>query len=164
VTVRFKKGGVFHVGVFQSDNPATAALVAVGTAAKPIVFTSAEDAPAAGDWLGIWFGDQPLPTDRIDYAKVEYAGGLSTSGSNSCPYPSGTRSDAAIRIFGGPASPFVTNTTISNSGYFGIDRGWRKDNLTDFLPTNVFQNVANCQQSYPKTAAGACPTPVPCPM
>jgi hypothetical protein len=164
VTMRFKKGGVFHVANFQSDNPAKGGLIAIGTAAKPITFTSAEATPAAGDWLGIYFGDQPLAADRMDYAKVQYAGGLSSSGSNSCPYPGLTPSDGAIRIFGGPATEFITNSTISDSAGFGIDRGWRKDNLTDFLPTNTFQNVARCQESYPKTAAGACPPSVPCPM
>jgi hypothetical protein len=163
VILRFKKGGSMRVAFFQSENPAKAALIAVGTLDKPIVFTSAEAVPAAGDWLGIWFGDQPLPTDRIDYARVEYAGGLSSSGSNSCPYPSSPRSDGALRIFGAPAGQFVTNTKIANSGYFGFDRGWRADNLTDFLPTNTFEAVAFCLQSYPKDANGACPSPVPCP-
>lgn len=164
VTMRFKKGGVFHVAVFQSEFPAKAALIAAGTPDEPIVFTSAEAAPAAGDWLGIWFGDQPLATNKIDYARVEYAGGLSSSGSNSCPYPSSPRSDGAIRIFGAPVGQFVTNTKISSSGHFGFDRGWRADNLTDFLSTNVFENVGSCLQSHPKNAAGGCPVPVPCPQ
>jgi hypothetical protein len=163
VTIEFKKGGVFNVAVYQSDNPANAALVAVGTSDKKITFTSAEATPAAGDWLGIWFGDQPLASNRMDNTVVRYAGGLSSSGSSSCPYPASGRSDAAIRIFGGPASQFITNTLIADSGWFGIDRGWRKDNVTDFLPTNTFTNVANCRESYPKSAAGACPATVPCP-
>lgn len=162
MTIRFKKGGVFHVGIFQSDNPATAALIATGTSQSHIVFTSAEPTAAAGDWLGIYYGDQPLSTNTLDFGEVRFAGGLSSSGSNSCPVGTGP-SDGAIRIFGGPTSQFVTNTLISDSANFGFDRGWRKDNTTDFMPTNTFVNVASCKESFPKTSTGACPQQVPCP-
>ncbi len=163
VTVRFKKGGYFTVSEFQSDNAAKSALIAVGTAQKQIVFTSAEANPAAGDWLGISFGNQPLATNRMDFTQVNFAGGLSSGGSNSCPYPGKTRSDAAIRIYGAPGSQFITNTTVTSSKNFGIDRGWRKDDLTDFLPTNSFPGVTDCKESYPKDKNGACPMSVPCP-
>jgi len=163
VQIRFKKGGSFTVSTFQSDNPATAALIAIGTAAKPIIFTSAETTQAAGDWLGIMFGNQPLPTNRMDFTQVNFAGGASSSGSNSCPYPAQTRSDGAIRIFGAPGSQFITNTTIQSSGWFGIDRGWRKNDTTDFLPTNTFVGLTQCKESYPKDMNGACPMTVPCP-
>jgi hypothetical protein len=163
VTIRFKKGGVLHVASATSNNPAKAALIAVGTEDKKITFTSAEATPAAGDWLGITFGDQPLATDKIDHAIVEYAGGASSVGSNACPYPSITRVDAAIRIFGAPASGFVTNTTIADSGFYGIDRGWQGDAVIDFVATNTFTNVPQCKQTYPKPTTGTCPTPVPCP-
>lgn len=52
--------------------------------------------------------------------------------------------DAAIRIFGVPASQFVTNTTIASSASFGIDRGYVSDVKTDFLPTNTFSDIALC--------------------
>jgi hypothetical protein len=151
------------VEIFQGTNPATGALVAVGTAASPIVFTSAEAQPAAGDWLGITFGQVPDASDRIDFARVEYAGGASSSGSDSCPSTAFNTSDAAIRIFGPPASAFVTNTTINASKAHGIDRGYRSDTKLDFLPTNTFQAIALCKQTYPKDANGACPADVPCP-
>jgi hypothetical protein len=162
VTVRVKKGGVIYVERSSGTTPATGALVAAGTAASPIVFTSAEAAPAAGDWLGIWYGLIPSATDKLDFARVEYAGGTSSSGSNACNTP-GTN-DAAVRIFGLPAGgAFVTNTTLSNSAGHGIDRGWRDDLKTDFLPTNTFVAIGGCKQSYPRDTSGACPSPVPCP-
>jgi hypothetical protein len=165
VSVRFKKGGVLKVAVATSSNPARGSLVAAGTAAKPIVFTSDEAAPAAGDWLGLWFGDIPTATTKLDQVRVEYAGGTSSSGSGSCPDNSELNNDAAIRIFGAPPSEFVTNTTILASATNGIDRGWRSDNaVIEFLPTNTFTNVALCQQTYPPTAANVCPGLVPCPQ
>jgi hypothetical protein len=163
VVLRFKKGAILEIEHFSGTNPATGALIAIGTAEKPIVFTSAEAAPAAGDWLGIDFGEIPNPNGRIDFARVEYAGGKSTSGSDACIGATNTNNDAAIRIFGPPASQFITNTIILESAAHGIDRGYRSDTKIDFLPTNTFTNVALCKQSYPKDANGGCPTTIPCP-
>ncbi len=167
VTLRFKKGGVLYVDYFSGTTAATGTLIAVGTSAKPIVFTSAEPAPVAGDWLGLSFGDLPSVNDQLDFVTVEYAGGSSSSGSSSCPYPATPINDAAIRIHGAPASAFITNTTISNSASNGIDRGWASDNQPDFLldGTNAFVSVSRCTQTFPKNANnGGCPVPVPCPM
>lgn len=162
VKVRMKKGSSVMVQRFVGATPAQGALVVNGTAAQPVIFTSAEANPAPGDWLGIWFGLIPAANNKIDHARIEYAGGLSSSGSDTCnttpPIP-----DAAIRIFGPPSSQFVTNTTISDSAAHGIDRGWRDDALVDFMPTNTFSNVAACRQTYPKDHNGACPQVVPCP-
>jgi hypothetical protein len=165
VTLKFKKGGVLKIEQFQGTMPASGALVAVGTVQKPIVFTSAEAVPAPGDWLGIWFGEVPDASDKIDFATVEYAGGVSTSGSDSCSYtPTSGPNDAAIRVFGPPSSELVTNSTILASAGHGIDRGYRSDAKTpDFLATNTFTNVARCKQTYPRDASGACPAVPPCP-
>lgn len=166
VTMRFKKGGVFHTAVASGTAPARASLVAVGTAAKPIVFTSDEATPAAGDWLGLRFGEMPTATTKLDFVRVEYAGGSSSAGSGSCPYdPVVGNNEGAIRITGRPPSQFITNTTITDSLLHGIDRGWRSDAPEiDFLPTNTFTNVGNCKQTFPPTAGNVCPPqPVPCP-
>jgi hypothetical protein len=167
VSVRFKKGGVMYVEVFSGTGPALSALIAAGTTAKPIVFTSDEAAPAAGDWLGIWFGGIPSVTDTLAFARVEYAGGASTSGSASCPLPGmpAPNPDAAIRIFGVPAGQFVTNTTIVASAAHGIDRGYVSDVKQDFLATNTFSGIALCDQTYPGGMSVSCPAPVdvPCP-
>jgi hypothetical protein len=169
VTMRFKKGAVLMIEQFQGTSPASGALVAVGTAQKPIVFTSAQPTPAAGDWLGIWFGELPDVSSKIEFASVEYAGGASTSGSGSCAYTAttGAPNDAAIRVFGVPAGgQFVTNTTIVSSAAHGIDRGFRSDTkMPDFLGTNTFTSIARCKETYPSDASGACPAPaaVPCP-
>jgi hypothetical protein len=161
VKVRVKKGGVIQVQRFVNPAPAQGALVVNGTAAAPVVFTSAEASPAAGDWLGIWFGLIPDAKNKIDFARVEYAGGLSSSGSGACNTP-GTN-DAAIRIFGLPSSAFVTNSEILSSAGHGIDRGWNSDSKPDFLPTNTFTTIAGCKQSWPRDTNGTCPGTVPCP-
>jgi hypothetical protein len=162
VKLRFKKGGELIVHTFSGSGPSTGAVIAVGTAAKPIVFTSAEATPAAGDWIGISFNMTPAATDKIDHARVEYAGGLTSSGSSTCN-TTPIIPDAAIRVRGVPAGAFVTNTTISNSAAHGIDRGWQSDTKTDFTATNSFVAVTNCSQTFPRDANGSCPDPAPCP-
>jgi hypothetical protein len=167
VMLRFKKGGALYVDYSHGSTPATGALVAVGTSAKPIRFTSAEPTPAAGDWLGLNFGDLPDSADQLAFVTVEYAGGASGSGSASCPYPAIPINDAAIRIYGAPTTAFITHTTISDSASNGIDRGWASDNQPDFLVdgTNTFLRVARCTQTFPKDASnGGCTNPVLCPM
>jgi hypothetical protein len=160
VKILVKKGGVIYIEPASLSTPARGALIANGTAAKPIVFTSLEAAPAAGDWKGIWFNALPDPADKMDYTRVEYAGGTNGTISGACNTPG--PNDGAIRIFGPPAGQFVTNTTIVSSASHGIDRGWR-GTATDFLATNTFTSVARCKQSYPKDTNGGCPTSVPCP-
>ncbi len=167
VTMRFKKGGVFRIAVATSSSPARGSLVAVGAADKPIVFTSDEAAPAAGDWLGLTFGEVPTTINKLDYVRVEHAGGKSVTGSGSCPDNAELQNDAAIRIFGWPTTQFITNTEIVGSPTNGIDRGWRDDReKIDFLSTIKFTNVTYCNQTYPPNAANVCPQPqsaVPCP-
>jgi hypothetical protein len=164
VTVRMKKGGIVQIQQFSGDSPARGAMIAVGTKDKPIVFTSGEATPAPGDWVGIWYGLVPAPNNKVDYARIEYAGGASSSGSEACnPPPSGRQNDAAIRIFGLPSGQFVTNTTIANSGVNGIDRGWASDDKPSFLPTNTFVSVPRCTETYPRDANAPCPTNPPCP-
>lgn len=164
VTVRFPPGGTLNVDPGNSTLAARGALIAIGGAADKIVFTSDQGAGSLpGDWLGIGFGGAINPISTMQYVRVEFAGGASLSGNNSCPYPGITINDAAIRIFGPPLGQFITHTEILSSARHGIDRGWRADLQPDFLPTNTFTDVQACKQTMPRTANGVCPAVVPCP-
>lgn len=142
------------------------ALVARGTAAKPIVFTSAAASPAAGAWEGLVFRGTPTGS-VIEHAEVAFAGG-SWSGETGhyCDPSTGERtsndSQGAISIVGQPASQFITQTRITHSARFGINRAW-SGTLVDFMSTNTFESVAACKQSYPPSASDTCPATVPCP-
>jgi hypothetical protein len=162
VEMRFQPDSVFVIDRADDGGPATGALVAMGTEDEPIVLTSAQDAPAPGDWLGIYFGGTLAPIDRMDHVQIEYAGGASTTGSNSCAYDGQTINDAAIRVFGLPPGPFVTHTSIVASASHGIDRGWRSDLSVEMQETNTF-DVNGCTQTWSRLADGTCPDPVPCP-
>jgi hypothetical protein len=167
VTIKFEAGGRMRVSPAVSTAPAQGALIAIGTVAKPIVFTSGAATPAAGDWLGMWLGGAVDSRTRIQHARVEYAGGTSVSGSNSCPYPGRPTqiNDAAIRVVGTapPPAQFITDTEIVSSALDGIDRGWRDDFQPDFLTSNTFTNVAGCKQTTPRTLAGVCAATPACP-
>jgi hypothetical protein len=98
-------------------------LIAVGTAADPIVFTSSENAPMAGDWssLVFWPGYFNPQRSKLDHVRIENAGSQSPQSSvDNChdavdhksigaavliPYQSG---DVLIE---GPA---ITNTAFKN--------------------------------------------------
>ena len=161
VTLRFAKG--VRLLVSKDGNSAIGAIHAEGTADKPIVFTSAEGSPARGDWPGILVAGTPDPRNTIAYAKISYAGGLSGISSFDCPSGMTFADEAAVIIYGGkPATAFVNNTTIDNSGGDGIVRGWTGEPV-DFLATNTFTKVARCNQTFPKPSVGVCPNPAPCP-
>jgi len=152
---------------FRPHNPLeiykTGTLVARGTAADPIVFTSGEATPAAGDWSGIQFIDVPSAASVIDHAVVEYAGDNYQSLGATCNVSAsgGSSSYGAIAFAERPATALVTNTLIAHSLHNGIDRVWTGSPL-DFTPTNTFTDNAECKQSYPVPSTGACPDPVPC--
>jgi hypothetical protein len=160
VTMKFEAGTTFNVQLYSGDQPAAAALVAVGTAAKPIVFTSASATPAAGDWTGLWFGGALDPKNRLDYVHVEYAGGSCSCVVNTCSDVMG-HDDAAIMLGNVPPGAFITNTTISDSALHGIFEAFTGD-LVNFRPTNTFIRVPGCVQTLPKAASPAsCPNPLP---
>ena len=164
VTLRFPPGGRLYVEPSSGTSPARGALIAVGTPDKKIVFTSDQPKPRAGDWLGIGFGGTVDPQSTLQHVRVEFAGGASISGSNSCPYPGRVgQNDAAISIFGPPSTQFITQTEILASLRDGIDRGWRADLQPDFLATNTFTAVAACKQTTPRTFNGVCPANPLCP-
>lgn len=164
VTMKFRKNvstvSAFQIGSNTAAAPATGALVAVGTAAKRITFTSLEAAPAAGDWLGLYFS-QIDPRSKLDFVDVRYAGAPSGAQSFSCT-PAASDIGSILILGGQPATQFVTNTTIADSLGDGVDRGWMGAEI-DFLPTNTFTNVARCKQSFPRPSTGGCPSVVPCP-
>jgi len=150
----------------DSTGASLGALVANGSAAKPVVFTSAAAAPVAGDWVGLYFAGVPDAKNKLDFVHVEYAGGPSSATSFHCDPTGGLNEeeDAAILILGGPpASAFVSNSKISDSKGYGIDRGWTGSPIDFSANGNVFTGNAKCSQSYPRPVAGNCPNPPPCP-
>jgi hypothetical protein len=156
VTMQFRPRNLFEV-------EKTGTLIARGTAAKPIEFTSSAASPAPGDWTGIQFLGVPSAASAIDHATVLYAGDDYQSAGSTCSADgSGARdSYGAIAFAERPATALVTNTTIAHSLHNGIDRAWNGTPI-DFAPTNTFTDNAGCNQSFPVPASNVCPAVVPC--
>lgn len=166
VTVRFQPGSGVNVDAYTTSESATGTLRAIGTADKPIVFTSDSATPAPGDWVGITFKGTPSPNNRIEHATIAYAGGDFGISSYDCfvtPDERGNSNHAAVIVFGNrPAASFVAHSRIEHSAQDGIVRGWSGEEV-DFLATNEFVGISRCKQTFPKPAAGSCPSPPPCP-
>jgi len=146
----------------NDPNNLVGVLNAIGTAAKPIIFTSGEAAPAPGDWVGLWLNT--ANGSRLDYVQINYAGAASSIVSNNCRLVN-TPDNAALLIgdFSSqyvPPSNLITNSTISNSAGYGINAMWQAGifNSVDLTATNVFTNNARCRQTYNGlTPPGVCP-------
>jgi len=72
--VTLNMSGVLIIGA--TSGTAMGNLIVAGTAAKPVIFGSAADTPASGDWEGFYFvGGQYDPAkSKIDNAQINYAG------------------------------------------------------------------------------------------
>lgn len=160
-TLRFEKGAGFEVHHQNEDADAKAALVAVGTAQHPIVFTSASAAPAAGDWVGLWFGGRPSAKNQLENVRIEYAGGDCLCGLATCNDI--VEHDAALLMAHPPPSAFLKSSVIAKSAGHGVHRGWQSDSQPSFLPTNTFTDVAGCTETLPIPANGTCSSNPPCP-
>lgn len=157
VTLRFTETSDSGLHVGTSDER-QGLLVARGTQAAPIVFTSGKAAPAPADWKNLYFAYTPDTGNAIDHAVIEYAGGFSGAQGYGC---GPIDNDASVLILSGrPASAFITNTTFKNGGGdTGLLLGWTSDaSGPDFKATNTFTNAPTCAVSRWRSATGeACP-------
>jgi hypothetical protein len=146
VTLLFRPNGDMEIEHFTGDSPALGALIAVGTPDQPIVFTSAADTPAPGDWYGLRYGLVPSDLNAIQYARIEYAGEVSGVQGTCRPNTHDFVDGAALTIYGQPPGEFITNSTIFDSAGHGIARAWLGKRV-DFTATNTFDGVAGCNQT-----------------
>ena len=146
----------------NAPNNVVGVLNAIGTAAKPIVFTSGEAVPAPGDWVGLWLNT--ATGSRLDHVEISFAGAQTGIQSNNCR-PINTRDDAALLVGSFstqyvPPSNLITNSRITNSAGHAISAMWLAGafNSPDLTATNIFQSVTRCRQTYNGlTPPGTCP-------
>jgi len=116
VRVQFGQGGWLQISS-SVNNPG--ALIAKGTASQPIVFTSARETPAPGDWYGIQFFQTSINTSLMEHCVIEY-GGVGS-------YPN-------IRIDN--SSPVIRNSVIRHGKTHGIQ-------VNSGNPIIEFNNIVN---------------------
>ena len=90
-------------------------LVARGTQVDPIVFTSSQDSPAAGDWASIEF--LPQSTDVVFDGNGDYASG-SIIEQAQVAYGAGSGKQGVILIDG--TAVFINRTTLEHNASSGI--------------------------------------------
>ncbi len=99
--VKFTEGSQIEVG-YSTQN---STLIANGTAAEPIIFTSVSSTPVAGDWDYIYFGSGATSDCSMSYCTIMYGGGYASN------YGMIELSDAKISM---------THCTLKYSEYYGI--------------------------------------------
>ena len=159
VVMKFEPKTGFMVQLFSTEDPATAIVRALGTADKPIVFTSASPTPAPGDWRGLWFGGIPQAANVLDHVRIEYAGHDCACSRVTCS-ANVEDSDAAVIFSMQPPSAFITNAVFKDIAGHAIMEGF-DGSLVNFRPTNKFENVAGCVQTMPRSPTTTCPEPGP---
>ncbi len=156
VTVLFHNAGFTYTSIrVGSGRTRPGSLVIAGTGDQPVVLSSGEDTPAAGDWIGIVFSPAAAQgIHSIEYAMIEYAGHDWSGGgyicaavdSDSQPLPE----DAAVVIHGwAPTASFLRNSVIAHSAGWGVLRGWDAGmgGDVDFTATNDFSDLRACAQN-----------------
>ena len=102
------------------------ALVAVGTSGQPLLFTTNNASPAAGQWGGVFFDDgADDATSILEQATVEYAGSIfqslvRVSASSPRLRQLTLRQSSVYGVYISNGSPLVENCAISNTGNNGI--------------------------------------------
>lgn len=146
--VTWRHKGVIIVGA--TSGTAMGNLVVQGTAAKPVIFTSAEDTPAAGDWDGFYFvTDQMSATKtKIDQAQILYAGvDDSNPLTNQHVGRCGKNFVGAVMITGDSLTdylgPQLSNLTIMHSASYGIVSGAKNDAPESHMTTDYSAAALN---------------------
>lgn len=110
------------------DNSAAnaGALMAVGTAAEPIVFTARTGSPSPGYWDGIYFYDYASDDSLLTYCNVLY-GGYDVNENVHCYNSSPTLTNctisygAGVNVYAqGTANPTITNCDIGYATAYGV--------------------------------------------
>jgi len=156
VRVEFFPGTAFEIEHSTGDKAASGALVAVGTALAPIVFTSSKDAPAKGDWQGLWFGGIPNAANSIQHARIEYTGADCGCILSTCSAID--RSEGAVIFTAQPARAFIEDTVVAHADSHAVVLGYEGD-VVDFQPGITTEDVAGCEQTRP--SAPICESPRP---
>jgi hypothetical protein len=135
-------------------------LIAVGTVAEPIVFTSSKTVRAAGDWPGIHLFNSP--GSRLEHVRIEYAGGFNGISSANCK-PAGSTDNAALFVGSStysyiPAATDFVDVNILNSASHAINAMWETSGALapDLTAGFTFSAINGCKQTKNRTTI-ACP-------
>ncbi len=147
--IRFTSFGALEVG--YSEN---ATLIANGTAANPITFTSAAQNPTPGAWKYLYFGDNALQNTIMNYCIVEYAGKESYYGAL---FVDGCKITVTNSTFRSNSSPQTIHVAMHdlNDGFLGFSGNTITGNQghailipCEYVQTISSNNAITCAAGY----------------
>ena len=156
VTLAFHPNTALRIESATGPFPATGALVAAGTAAKPIVFTSAASTPQPGDWVGLWFGGIVSEQTRISHSRIEYTGADCGCVLLTCNTLDGF--EGALIMSQEPPGPFLQDSVIAHGSGHGVVLGYDGGPI-EFSEGNDFDDIGGCDVTLPRLPM--CPDPKP---
>jgi hypothetical protein len=176
VEMREPKPYMIQVGSSSTDKTPTGAIVAVGTADKPITFRGRGK---KRDWAGIGFYGQVDPRSHFDHVVIEDVGGDDSTIGAECVEskdPNLDEGSGAIRFFLADNDKdinirldFLRNSTIRHSATNGVLPDFHPGNGLEFCTTNKFEDIDLCNQTaFPFFKGGTnlfcpnAPDPSPC--
>ena len=133
VTLVFQSGAGLNI-------QQTGALIAIGTQAKPILFTGQQQTP--GYWNGIQYTFSNNVKNELDYVTVEF-GGAPVNGTGN------------VVLFGGPTQPQrlkIRNSTLSDSSGYGFQ--FIDGSIIDAFSNNVITRNAKGPGTLPANLIG----------
>ncbi len=156
VRIQMHPGTSFKIEHYTGEFLASGAVIAEGTEAEPIVFTSGADEPTAGDWQGLWFGGIARTDNSFKHVRVEYTGAWCGCIFTGCSAIEGY--EGAIIFSQQPPSAFFEDTVLAHGAANGVVLGY-EGTMVDMSAGIEFEDIAGCRQTLPNP--GQCPNPKP---
>ena len=139
-TIRFQNQSGLHVSV---------ELLAEGTASEPIIFTSAAENKAKGDWANVWLSERSI----LNYCQFEYGGGarkgstvstmleVATSHAKitNCTFKSASRDLVAYYLSNIDQIDQFENNKMQDSDYYGLSI--EANQVPKIGTSNIFENT-----------------------
>jgi hypothetical protein len=141
------------IGSGGAGNPAhPGKLLALGTAASPIVFTSAKATRAAGDWPGVWFRE--AAGSRLENVLIDFAGGANGISSSNCK-PAMTSDNASLFLSAPAAASDFVAVRIDHARSHAINAMWNTAGFgPDLTAGFTFGALGGCRQTKNATPTG----------
>jgi hypothetical protein len=141
------------VGTASAGNPShPGKLIALGTAAQPIVFTSSKPTRMAGDWPGVWLLE--AAGSRLENVLIDYAGGTNGISSSNCK-PAMTTDNASLFLSAPAASSDFVAVRIDHAQSHGINAMWNAAGFGPDLTAGFsFGALGGCRQTKNATPTG----------
>ncbi|MDF2695293.1 MAG: Fibronectin type domain protein, partial [Labilithrix sp.] len=118
--ILFEAGAVLQIEA-EEDGGASA-IRALGTADRPVVFSSAATAPAPGDWRGLYFNGPPSDKNALQHVRIEYTGADCHCSMVTCTEGVGTY-EAAIIFSRPPPRMFLESSVLAHGSGHGVVAG-----------------------------------------